>query len=95
MIDAAAIEDERRRARKVRLIVDLTERVILSGDVSRFDAERLVVGTRAAVLRLFPGAESTWEVLYARRFDRLLAQLPESSDEADGVRLPFSSRSIH
>ena len=66
------IEDEARRARYVRLIVDFTSSVIMQSSLGRGEAEALVGAARRKVLELFPGRDETFEILYARRFRRLV-----------------------
>ena len=66
------IEDEQRRARYVRVIVDLTAAIIMQSRMSRHEAEALIRAARQKVLQLFPGREETYELLYAPRFSRLL-----------------------
>ena len=48
------IEDELRRARRVRQIVDFTCAMIAQGQLARRDAERLVDAARQRILDLFP-----------------------------------------
>lgn len=66
------IQEEDRRVRHVRLIVNFTAGVIMQGELTRAEAEALVSAARARILELFPGREDTYEVLYSRRFARLL-----------------------
>ncbi len=61
------IEDERRRARRVRQIVDFTCAMIAQGQLPRRDAEELVVAARARILELFPDGEQTYEIVCAPR----------------------------
>ena len=88
------IEDERRRARRVRHIVDLTCAMIAQGQLPRQDAEELVHAARARILDLFPGREQTYEIVCAPRFRRILDEFsrPDSSPRRGGV-LAFPARS--
>ncbi len=82
------IQDEDRRARRARMIVDFTANVIMQSGMRRSEAEALVQAARAAVLELFPGREQTYELLYAGRFRRLLDEFTRP-DPPDGAVVPF------
>ncbi len=88
------IEDEQRRARRVRQIVDFTCAMIAQGHLPRHDAEALVRAARDRILELFPGREQTYEIVCAPRFRRLLDEFtrPEPMDRR-GVVVAFRSRS--
>jgi hypothetical protein len=88
------IEDEERRARRVRQIVDFTCTMIAQGQMPRRDAEELVAAARDRILELFPGREQTYEIVYAPRFRRVLEEFTRPDPEArHGVVLTFRSRS--
>jgi hypothetical protein len=69
---ARAIADETRRARILRMVVDLTSNVLAQGGLTRAEAEDIVAAARARALELFPGKEETWELVLAPRFARLM-----------------------
>ena len=79
---AQAIEEERRRARRLRTAVDLTAAVLMQGRLTRSEAERLVAGLRQQALALFPGQESTFDLILAPRFARLLAEFTLPGERA-------------
>jgi hypothetical protein len=66
--------EEQRRARQLRLIVDLTSSVIVQGGLSNAEAEALVAATRRRALELFPGKEDTFDLVLAPRFARLIRE---------------------
>jgi hypothetical protein len=68
------LAEEDRRARQLRLIVDLTSGVIMQGGTSRQEAEALVAATRRRALELFPGKEDTFDLILAPRFARLVRE---------------------
>lgn len=84
------LRDEQRRLRRVRFIVDFTTSVLMQSRMSRAEGEELVSAARERILDLFPGREETYEILYARRFARLLdsCTLPAAPDPPGRV-LPF------
>lgn len=87
-------EDERRRARRVRLIVDITCAWIAQERPDRQVAQRLVETARAQILELFPGSDETYEIVYARRFNRFLEEFtrPATDPPSDRV-VAFPARS--
>ena len=70
--DAEAIADEQRRARRLRMVVDLVTGVLMQGRLGRAEAEELVAAARRHALILFPDKEGTYELVLAPRFARLL-----------------------
>ncbi len=88
------IEDEQRRARRVRLIVDFTCAMIAQGRLPRRDAEQLVDAARGRILDLFPGRDETYEIVCAPRFRRVVEEFARPEPERGrGVVLLFRSRS--
>lgn len=84
---AQAIAEENRRARMLRMVVDLTSNVLMQGRLTRSEAESLVASARARALELFPDKESTYDLILAPRFARLIK---EFVGQARGARLlPF------
>jgi hypothetical protein len=78
MASAEAIRDEQRRVRRVQAIAHVTTSLLMQARLSRVDGEALVAYARDRILELFPGRDETYEILYGRRFQRLL-------DECTGV----------
>jgi hypothetical protein len=68
------VAEENRRARQLRMIVDLTSSVIVQGGIDRAEAEALVAATRRRALDLFPGKEDTFDLILAPRFARLFRE---------------------
>lgn len=68
------VEEENRRLRRLRLLVDLAL-VHLGHDprLSRPKALELIAGCRDAALRLFPDSEAAFDLIYRPRFERVLA----------------------
>jgi len=81
------LQDEERRLRQVRLIVHFTSSVIMQSGLTRSEAEALVSAARTRILELFPGRDETYELLYARRFARLLDEFTRPDRPA--VVIPF------
>jgi hypothetical protein len=83
------LADEALRARKVRHLVDLATSLIMQAQMTRREAEQLVAAVRERILTLFPGAEETYELIYARRFSRLINEFAKPNPPATSVVIPF------
>jgi len=68
------LEEEERRLRRLRFTVGLTMSVISQGNLSLEEASRLVAATRDLALRLFPGKEEAFDLIYLPRLRRLLQE---------------------
>ncbi len=68
------LDDEERRMRRLRFLVDLTEAVLMQSDLSLGESLRLMESTRMAALALFPDKAHVYDLIYRRRFGRILAQ---------------------
>lgn len=74
MTNRDALEDENRKLRRLRLLVDLVlARLYQDPELSFLEALELVERCRDAALDLFPGKEDAFELIYRPRFDRVLA----------------------
>jgi hypothetical protein len=73
--DAPSAFFERRRLRRVRMIVELTLNLISSDRTSSHrEARCLVECARKAVTELFPGFDNRYEHIVQPHFDRVLRQ---------------------
>jgi hypothetical protein len=68
------LEEEDRRVRQLRIAVGLALSVIGQTDMSLEQAQEMVAATRDMALRLFPGKELAFDLIYLPRFRRLLAE---------------------
>jgi hypothetical protein len=66
------LDEEDRRVRQLRTTVHLAFSVIAQTDMPLADAEAMVAAVRHAAVRLFPGKESVFDLIYPPRFRRLL-----------------------
>jgi hypothetical protein len=67
-----ALAEEARRGRRLRVMVDLATELLRQGHVTRQEAEAVVAAVRQQALALFPGKESTFDLVLAPRFARLV-----------------------
>jgi hypothetical protein len=65
---------ENQRLRRLRVIVDLASMLLKQTDIPLAEAVRLVQAVRFQALELFPGKETTWDIIYAPRFARILRE---------------------
>jgi hypothetical protein len=68
------LEEEDRRVRHLRTAVSLALATISQTNVSLAQAQELVDATRGLALRLFPGKELAFDLIYLPRFRRVLAE---------------------
>ncbi len=66
------LSEEERKLRRLRFIIDFALEFIRSQDISHDKAISVVERVRRQALRLFPGKEETFDIIYAPRFKRLL-----------------------
>ncbi len=70
----ADLEDENRRIRYLRRLVDFTLAFIAQSNISMEEARRSVQAVREQAHRLFPDKDETFELIYMPRFRRLIAE---------------------
>ncbi|MDZ7270252.1 MAG: hypothetical protein ONB30_09825 [candidate division KSB1 bacterium] len=73
------IQEENRRLRWVRMIVDLTAAVLQQEPMSLAEALALARAAKQSVLRLFPDKEATYDLIYKPRFERLIKERMEQN----------------
>jgi hypothetical protein len=66
------LEEDERRLRRVRLLVDLTAAVIRSRPLLRGEAEQAVEQLRDRVLEIFPDKGAVFDLVYRSRLHRLI-----------------------
>jgi hypothetical protein len=81
-------DDERRRLRQLKMVVDLTANVLAQGRMTRAEGEALVAAARKRVLELFPDKAETYELILAPRFARLLEEFAEPPPPGNVVPFP-------
>jgi hypothetical protein len=66
------IDDENRKVRRLRFIVDFALQFIRTQQISHDDAMAVVEGVKKHALKLFPDKEDAFDLIYAPRFKRVL-----------------------
>jgi hypothetical protein len=64
--------EEEKKLRRLRFIVDFSMKYIQTQSLSHDEALKIVEGVRKHTLKLFPGKEEAFDIIYAPRFKRLL-----------------------
>jgi hypothetical protein len=67
-----SLEDENRKIRHLKMMVNLGLALLRQERLSLTEAEEIVESIRRSALRMFPGKETTWEIVYAPRFRRAI-----------------------
>ena len=66
------IDEESRRLRRLRILVQLTIESIADGDLSAEQAAGMIAGVRRAALQMFPGKERAFDLIYRPQFQRVM-----------------------
>ncbi len=69
-----AIREENRNLRYLRFLVDLALAEIRAGRLTRTQAEAVVRNIRSQALKLFPGKETAFDLIYRPRFQRAITE---------------------
>ena len=69
-----AIRTENRNLRYLRFMVDLALSEIRAGRYNRAQAEKVVENIRSQALKLFPGKEMAFDLIYRPRFQRAITE---------------------
>jgi hypothetical protein len=68
------IREENRKLRQVRLLADLTCSMLIQADITIPEMLNLVSATKKKILELFPDKESTFDLIYKPRFNRIIQE---------------------
>jgi hypothetical protein len=66
------IDEESRRIRRLRILVQLTVDTIAEGGLSAEEAAGMIAATRRVALEMFPGKERAFDLLYRPQFQRVM-----------------------
>jgi hypothetical protein len=66
------LQEEEKKLRRLRFIVDFAIEYLRSQQLNHDEAIRVVEGVRRHALKLFPGKEDAFDIIYAPRFKRVL-----------------------
>lgn len=68
------VQEESRRTRRLQIVISLVMNIISQGNMPLDEASQLVAATKRVALSLFPDKESTYDILYKPRLQRLLIE---------------------
>lgn len=68
------IQEENKKIRRLRFMVNLTLSLIYQSNMTREEALEHFIKVKKYALRLFPGKEQAFELIYAPRFKRLIIE---------------------
>ncbi len=68
------VREENRRIRLIRIASDLLVYVLMTRPMSPHEAEKMINGVRKLALKLFPGKEHVFDLIYLPRFRRALLE---------------------
>jgi hypothetical protein len=71
----AEIDDESRRIRHLRIVVNLSLSLIAQGGMTYVEAQELVASARRLAEDLFPGKGQVFDLLYRPQFRRLINEV--------------------
>ncbi|HTY23765.1 MAG TPA: hypothetical protein VMC85_11575 [Desulfomonilaceae bacterium] len=66
--------EENRRIRMLRIVTDLLVQVLMTRPMTLSDADMMIHGVRNLALKLFPGKEHVFDLIYLPRFRRALRE---------------------
>ncbi len=69
------IDEESRRLRRLRIVVNLALSLIAQGQMPIEEAHNLVAATRRLALQLFPGKGEVYDLIYRPKFQRLINEV--------------------
>ena len=69
------VDDESRRVRRLRVVVNLALNLIAQGQMPIEEAQDLAEATRRVALTLFPDKAETYDLLYRPKFRRLITEV--------------------
>ena len=71
----AEIEEESRRVRRLRIVVNFSLSVIAQGDLPYEEAQEISAAVRRLAEELFPGKGEVYDLLYRPQFRRLINEV--------------------
>jgi len=68
------IREEEKRLRRLRLVVDLAQAVLMQTDLTLREAFDIMADTKKAALALFPDKGDVYDLIYAPRLKRIVRE---------------------
>lgn len=74
MATAQEIEEERLKVRRLQFTMDLIASVLMQSSLTMDEAAEMASNARQFALGMFPDKELAFEIIYATRFRRIIAE---------------------
>jgi hypothetical protein len=71
----AEIDEESRRVRRLRIVVNLSLSIIAQGNLPYAEAQEIAAAARRLAEALFPGKGEVYDLLYRPKFRRLINEV--------------------
>ena len=71
----AEIDEESRRVRRLRIVVNLSLSIIAQGNLPYEEAQEIATAARKLAEALFPGKGEVYDLLYRPQFRRLINEI--------------------
>jgi len=68
------LADEEKRMRRLRLLVDLNQAVLMQANLTLREAFEIIRNTKNGALALFPDKGDVFDLIYAPRFKRIIRE---------------------
>jgi hypothetical protein len=68
------LREEEKKLRRLRFMMDFTAQVLAQEKLTIDEALDLMNGAKQTALNLFPGKGNTFDMIYGRRFERILRE---------------------
>jgi hypothetical protein len=68
------LEEEEKKMRRLRFVVDLSQAILMQADLTLREAFEIMRDTKKAAVALFPGKEQVFDLVYAPRFKRIISE---------------------
>ena len=69
------LAEENKRTRRLQIVVSLVMNLISQGNLPYAEAVAMVASTRRIALKLFPGKETAFDIIYQPKLKRLLNEV--------------------
>jgi hypothetical protein len=71
---AKDLQEEEKKMRRLRFVVDLAQGVLMQADLTLREAFEIMQDTKKAALTLFPDKEHVYDLVYTPRFKRIISE---------------------
>ena len=69
------LAEENKRTRRLQIVISLVMNLISQGNLPYAEAVAMVASTRRIALKLFPGKETAFDIIYQPKLKRLLNEV--------------------